>query len=64
MKSPADSLSYRQSLLGFLEAGPAREDELLAAFERERGPDDPLYSSLFYLLTHLDFTERQAARHW
>jgi diguanylate cyclase (GGDEF)-like protein len=64
VKSPAESLSYRQSLLEFLEAGPAREDELLAEFERQRGPDDPLYSSLLYLLTHLDFTERQAARHW
>jgi len=64
VKSPAESLSYRQSLLEFLEAGPGREDELLGEFERRRGPDDPLYSSLLYLLTHLDFTERQAARHW
>ncbi len=64
MKSPAESLSYRQSLLEFLVAGPGREDELLEEFERQRGPDDPLYSSLLYLLTHLDFTERQAARHW
>jgi diguanylate cyclase (GGDEF)-like protein len=64
VKSPAESLSYRQSLLEFLEAGPGREDELLEGFERQRGPDDPLYSSLLYLLTHLDFTERQAVRHW
>ena len=64
VKSPAESLNYRQSLLEFLEAGPGREDELLEEFERQRGPDDPLYSSLLYLLTHLDFTERQAARHW
>jgi two-component system cell cycle response regulator len=64
VKSPADSLAYRQSLLEFLEAGPGREDELLEEFEHERGADDPLYSSLLYLLTHLDFTERQAARHW
>jgi diguanylate cyclase (GGDEF)-like protein len=64
VKSPAESLSYRQSLLEFLEAGPAREDALLEEFERQRRPDDPLYSSLLYLLTHLDFTERQAARHW
>jgi len=64
VKSPAESLSYRQSLLEFLEAGPGREDELLQEFERQRGPEDPLYSSLLYLLTHLAFTERQAARHW
>jgi diguanylate cyclase (GGDEF)-like protein len=64
VKSPAESLSYRQSLLEFLDAGPGREDELLEEFERQRGPDDPLYSSLLYLLTHLDFTERQASRHW
>jgi diguanylate cyclase (GGDEF)-like protein len=64
VKSPAESLSYRQSLLEFLEAGPGREDALLEEFERQRGQDDPLYSSLLYLLTHLDFTERQAARHW
>jgi diguanylate cyclase (GGDEF)-like protein len=64
VKSPAESLSYRQSLLEFLEAGPGREEELLADFERRRGPGDPLYSSLLYLLTHLDFTERLAARHW
>ena len=64
MKSPAESLNYRQSLLEFLEAGPGREDALLGEFERQKGEGDPLYSSLLYLLTHLDFTERQAARHW
>jgi diguanylate cyclase (GGDEF)-like protein len=64
VKSPAESLSYRQSLLEFLEAGPGREDALLEEFERQKGQEDPLYSSLLYLLTHLDFTERQAARHW
>ncbi len=64
MKSPAESLNYRQSLLEFLEAGPGHEEALLAEFERKKGEGDPLYSSLLYLLTHLDFTERQAARHW
>jgi len=64
VKSPAESLNYRQSLLEFLEAGPGHEDALLEEFERTKGEGDPLYSSLFYLLTHLDFTERQAARHW
>jgi diguanylate cyclase (GGDEF)-like protein len=64
VKSPADSLPFRQSLLEFLEAGPGREEALLAEFERRRTPSDPLYSSLLYLLTHLDFSERLAARHW
>jgi diguanylate cyclase (GGDEF)-like protein len=64
VKSPAESLNFRQSLLEFLEAGPGREESLLEEFERRKGHDDPLYSSLLYLLTHLDFTERQAARHW
>ncbi|HXK12564.1 MAG TPA: diguanylate cyclase [Vicinamibacteria bacterium] len=64
MKTPAESLSFRQSLLELLEAEPDHEDTLLREFERKRGPGDPLYSSLVYLLTHLNFTERQAARHW
>jgi len=64
VKTPAESLSFRQSLLELLEAGPDHEEALLQEFERKRGPGDPLYSSLLYLLTHLNFTERQAARHW
>jgi diguanylate cyclase (GGDEF)-like protein len=64
VKSQADSLPFRQSLLEFLEAGPGREEALLAEFERRKAPSDPLYSSLLYLLTHLDFSERRAARHW
>ena len=64
MKSPAESLNFRQSLLEFLEAGPGHEEALLEEFERKRGQGDPLYSSLLYLLTHLNFTERQATRHW
>jgi two-component system cell cycle response regulator len=64
VKSPAESLNFRQSLLEFLEAGPGREEALLEEFERKRDKGDPLYSSLLYLLAHLNFTERQAARHW
>ncbi len=62
--SPADAVPFRQSLLAFLEAGPGREEALLAEFESRRSPSDPLYSSLLYLLTHLDFSERRAASHW
>jgi diguanylate cyclase (GGDEF)-like protein len=64
VKSPAETLNFRQSLLEFLEAGPGHEEALLEEFERKKSQGDPLYSSLLYLLTHLDFTERQAARHW
>ena len=64
MKSPAESLNFRQSLLEFLEAGPGREEALLEEFERKKDKGDPLYSSLIYLLTHLSFTERQANGHW
>jgi len=56
VKTPAESLSFRQSLLALLEAGPDHEEALLQDFERRRGPGDPLYSSLLYLLTHLNFT--------
>ena len=64
MKSSAESLNFRQSLLEFLEAGTGHEEALLEEFERKKGHGDPLYSSLLYLLTHLNFTERQATRHW
>jgi diguanylate cyclase (GGDEF)-like protein len=64
VKTAAESLNFRQSLLEFLEAGPGQEEKLLEEFERRKKQGDPLYSSLLYLLTHLNFTERQAARHW
>jgi diguanylate cyclase (GGDEF)-like protein len=64
VKSPAESLSFRQSLLELLEAGPNREEKLLDEFERKKGKGDALYSPLLYLLTHLNFTEARAARHW
>jgi diguanylate cyclase (GGDEF)-like protein len=56
--------SFRQSLLAFLEAGPGRERSLVEQFAERKRPGDPLYSSLLYLLTHLDFSEREADRHW
>jgi diguanylate cyclase (GGDEF)-like protein len=64
VKSPAETLSFRQSLLELLEAGPDREEALLAEFEEKRQPGDPLYSALLYLLTHLNFSEPRAERHW
>jgi two-component system cell cycle response regulator len=64
VKSPAESLRFRQSLLELLEAGPDREEKLLEEFEQKKGEGDALYAPLLYLLTHLDFTEAQATRHW
>ena len=64
MKTPAESLSFRQSLLELLEADPDREEKLLEKFEQKRGKGDALYAPLLYLLTHLDFTEAKATRHW
>jgi diguanylate cyclase (GGDEF)-like protein len=64
VKSPSDTVAFRQSLLRLLEAGPADEDRLLEEFEKQRKPSQPLYSSLLYILTHLNFSERTAVRHW
>jgi hypothetical protein len=64
LKSPTDAVAFRQSLLRLLEAGPADEDRVLAGFEAERRAGQPLYSSLLYILTHLNFAERTAQKHW
>ena len=41
LKSPAESLSFRQSLLQLLEAGPDREEKLLEEFvPSEKVPAD------------------------
>ena len=65
MKSPAETLNFRQSLLELLEAGPWHEETLLEEFERQQGVrairSTPRCSTSS---THLNFTERQAARHW
>jgi GGDEF domain-containing protein len=63
VKAPIDALSIRQSLLQLLEADPPHEEKLLAEFERHKG-EGPLYSSILYILTHLNFTEPEARRHW
>ncbi len=64
MKSPPEPVPFRQALLDILEAGPGREEALLAELEKTRSPGDPLYSALLSLLTHLNFAERRAERHW
>ena len=58
MKSPAESLNFRQSLLKLLEAGPDREEKLLEQFEQNKGRGDSLYAPLLYLLTHLDYQDK------
>src|SRR5687767_1970251 len=64
VKPPADAVGFRQSLLQLLEAGPAREDRLLDKFDRGTTDGQPLYSSILSILTHLNFSEPQAQRHW
>ncbi len=63
-KSPSEFLSLRQSLLQLLEAAPPHEEKLLEDFERRRAKGDPLYSSILSILTHLNFSEAEAGRHW
>ena len=62
-KSPVDTLAFRQSLLDLLEADPPHEEKLLAEFEKHKD-EEPLYSSILYILTHLTFTEAEAKKHW
>ncbi|HKC10781.1 MAG TPA: diguanylate cyclase [Vicinamibacteria bacterium] len=64
MKTPVDPSTLRQSLLDALEAGPAHEEELLAELDQQRARGTPLYSSILNILTHLNFSEAEAQRHW
>jgi diguanylate cyclase (GGDEF)-like protein len=60
----ADPVGFRQSLLQLLEANPPEEEKLLAVFEGARHAGYPLYSAVLYILTHLNFSEPEARRHW
>ena len=64
VKAPADAVGIRQSLLQLLEAGPTREERLLDDFDREGRNGQPLYSAVLSILTHLNFSEAQAEKHW
>jgi diguanylate cyclase (GGDEF)-like protein len=64
VKVPADDVGFRQSLLQLLEAGPTREERLLDDLDRASREGRPLYSSVLSILTHLNFSEPQAQRHW
>jgi diguanylate cyclase (GGDEF)-like protein len=60
----ADDDSVRHALLRLLEASPPDEEVILARFESGRQEGEPVYSTLLYILTHLSFSEAEAARHW
>jgi diguanylate cyclase (GGDEF)-like protein len=64
VKHSSDFPSLRQSVLQLLEAAPPHEEKLLEEFERGKAKGDPLYSSILSILTHLQFSETEAARHW
>jgi len=60
-----DAQSLRQSLLRVLQKNTAgSEQRALARLEAEARPELPVFSTLLSLLTHLDFAEPVARRHW
>jgi diguanylate cyclase (GGDEF)-like protein len=60
---PTDPQTLRQSLLRLLQNGAAGTDAALARLAAD-APGLPVYSTLLSLLTHLDFAEAVARRHW
>src|SRR6185295_1151029 len=54
----------RQALLRVLQDPAVGEDDALAALEAEPRRGQPFHSTLLSLLTHLDFSEAVARRHW
>lgn len=59
-----DAPAFRQSLLQLLEADPPHEERLFAQFESREDEGQPLHSTILYILTHLNFSEPEAKRHW
>jgi diguanylate cyclase (GGDEF)-like protein len=64
LKAPKDPAIFRQSLLQFLETHPPHEEDLLKELEAQRESGQPIYSALIHILTHLNFYEAEARRHW
>jgi len=60
----AESVSFRQSVLKLLEADGPGEERLLASFEKLREEGHAVYSTALFALTHLNFSEAEARRHW
>jgi diguanylate cyclase (GGDEF)-like protein len=61
---PTDSQNLRQSLLRVLRNTGVAERRALARVEATAKPGQPVFSTLLSLLTHLDFPEAAARRHW
>jgi diguanylate cyclase (GGDEF)-like protein len=64
VKIPSDAVGFRQSILQLLESGVGQEERMLADLARQGHEGRPLYSSVLSILTHLNFTEAEAQRHW
>lgn len=64
MAKPTEAPNIRQALLRVLQEPAAGEDDALAALEAAPRRGQPFYSTLLSLLTHLDFSEAAARRHW
>jgi diguanylate cyclase (GGDEF)-like protein len=61
---PSETQGLRHSLLRVLQSTAVSERRALARLEALARPGQPVYSTLLSLLTHLDFTEAVARRHW
>jgi diguanylate cyclase (GGDEF)-like protein len=59
-----DTIAFRQSMLHLLEAAPPGEGRLMSRIAHYEKQGHPVYSALLSILTHLNFTEREARRHW
>jgi diguanylate cyclase (GGDEF)-like protein len=59
-----DAQRFRQTLLRLLQGAAGGEERVLARLEKTHAAGQPLYSTLLSLLTHLEFPEAAARRHW
>ena len=64
MAKPTEAQNVRQSLLRILQDPAGTEDDALAQLEAQPRRGQPFYSTLLSLLTHCEFTEVVARRHW
>jgi diguanylate cyclase (GGDEF)-like protein len=59
-----DAQNLRQTLLRVLQTSSGSEQRALARLEAQARPGQPVFSTILSLLTHLDFSEPAARRHW
>jgi diguanylate cyclase (GGDEF)-like protein len=64
LPAATDPTRLRQTVLRLLEARDPEGEKLIADLEARYEPGQPLYSSIVYALTHLEFSETQARKHW